>query len=76
MTVEVDAEPKDLSFAPDRLLAIDRHFRRYVDEGLLPGWQILVTRNGRIAYSSVYGRYGLKAGSPVRPDTLSGASTR
>jgi CubicO group peptidase (beta-lactamase class C family) len=30
----------------------------------------VVTRNGRIGYSSVYGRHGLRAGSPVRPDTL------
>jgi CubicO group peptidase (beta-lactamase class C family) len=70
MTVEVDAEPKDLGFAPDRLLAVDRRFRRYVDEGLLPGWQILVTRNGRIAHSSVYGSRDLHAGTPVETDTL------
>ncbi|MFI5838292.1 serine hydrolase domain-containing protein [Catenuloplanes sp. NPDC051500] len=70
MTVEVEAEPGDLGFAPDRLRTIDRHFRRYVDDKLLPGWQIVVTRNGRIAYSGVYGARNLETGAPVEPDTL------
>jgi CubicO group peptidase (beta-lactamase class C family) len=70
MTVEIEAEPQELGFAADRLLAVDRHFRRYVDDGLLPGWQILVTRNGRIAHSSVYGRRDLDTAAPVETDTL------
>ncbi|MEV4701712.1 serine hydrolase domain-containing protein [Actinoplanes sp. NPDC049316] len=70
MTVEADAEPKELGLDPDRLLAIDRHFARYVDEGLLPGWQIVVTRNGRVAHSSVHGRRDLRTGAPVEADTL------
>ena len=65
-----DADPRELGFAPDRLLAIDRHFRRYVDDGRLPGWQIVVTRHGRVAHSSVHGRRDLEAGTPVEPDTL------
>ena len=69
-TVEVDAEPDALGFAPDRLLTLDRHFRRYVDDGLLPGWQIVVTRRGRVVHSSVYGRRDVAAGTPVEADTL------
>ncbi|MGW4943970.1 serine hydrolase domain-containing protein [Actinoplanes sp. NPDC004185] len=57
-------------FDPDRLRRIDRHFRRYVDDGLLPGWQIVVTRHGRIAHSSVHGHRDLAAGTPVEDDTL------
>jgi CubicO group peptidase (beta-lactamase class C family) len=59
-----------VGFDPDRLLRIDRHFRRYVDDGRLPGWQIVVTRHGRIAHSSVYGHRDLAAGTPVEDDTL------
>jgi CubicO group peptidase (beta-lactamase class C family) len=59
-----------LGFDPDRLRTLGRHFQRYVDEGLLPGWQIVVTRNGRIAHNSVYGRRDIAAGTPVETDTL------
>ncbi|UQU67782.1 beta-lactamase family protein [Couchioplanes caeruleus] len=70
MNVAVDAEPEDLGLDPGRLRAIDRHFGRYVAEGLLPGWQIVVTRHGRIVHSSVHGRRDVATGAPVEPDTL------
>jgi CubicO group peptidase (beta-lactamase class C family) len=59
-----------LGFDPDRLRTLDRHFQRYVDEGLLPGWQIVVTRNGGIAHNSVHGLSDLASGTPVATDTL------
>ncbi|AGZ40887.1 beta-lactamase [Actinoplanes friuliensis DSM 7358] len=68
--VEVEEDPAALGFVGDRMAAIDRHFRRYVDDGLLPGWQIVVTRHGRVAHSSVYGQRDLAAGTPVEADTL------
>jgi CubicO group peptidase (beta-lactamase class C family) len=66
----VSTEVEALGLDPERLQRIDRHFRRYVDDGLLPGWQIVVTRHGRIAHSSVYGRRDMEAGTPVEDDTL------
>ena len=55
---------------PRAAARIDRHFGRYVDDGRLAGWLIVVTRAGRIAHSSTYGLRDLEAGAPVEPDTL------
>jgi len=49
------ADPAALGFDRGRLLRIDDHFRRYVDEGRLPGWQVLITRDRQIAHASTYG---------------------
>jgi CubicO group peptidase (beta-lactamase class C family) len=70
MSVEVIADPVRLGFDPTRLARIDSHFARYVDEGRLAGWQIVVTRRGEVAHSSTYGQRDLAAGTPVEPDTL------
>jgi len=53
-----------------RLERIDAHLARYVDDGRLAGWQVLVTRRGRVVHSSVHGLRDLEAGLPVEPDTL------
>jgi CubicO group peptidase (beta-lactamase class C family) len=52
------------------LTRIDKHFARYVDEGLLAGWQIVVTRGGQVAHASTYGSRDREAGLPVEADTL------
>ncbi|HEX3648025.1 MAG TPA: serine hydrolase domain-containing protein, partial [Pseudonocardiaceae bacterium] len=71
MTVKlvVDTDPAELGFDADRLARIDRRLSRYVDDGLLPGWLVMVTRHGRIAHLSTYGQRDLEAGKPVEPDT-------
>ncbi|MDR7275548.1 serine hydrolase domain-containing protein [Catenuloplanes atrovinosus] len=61
MPVEIEAEPEAEGFSAERLRRIDAHFRRYVDDGLLPGWQIVVARHGRVVHSGVHG---------AEPDTL------
>lgn len=53
-----------------RLSRADRHLARYVDDGRLAGWQLLVTRRGRVVHSSVHGWRDLERGLPVEPDTL------
>ncbi len=35
--IKVDAEPAEVGFDASRLARIDRHFRHYVDDGLLAG---------------------------------------
>ncbi|WP_405113067.1 beta-lactamase family protein [Micromonospora sp. NBC_01405] len=70
MSVARSTDPDRLGFDPARLARIDEHFGRYVDEGRLAGWQIVVTRRGEIAHSSTYGLRDREAGSPVEPDTL------
>jgi CubicO group peptidase (beta-lactamase class C family) len=68
--IEAEIEARSAGLDPDRLARIDRHFRAYVDDGRLPGWLVLVSRHGRIAYTSHCGWRDLEARLPVEPDTL------
>jgi CubicO group peptidase (beta-lactamase class C family) len=68
--LKADADPAEVGLDPARLDRIDRHFRRYVDDGRLPGWLITVSRRGRLAHVSGYGSRDLEAGLPVETDTL------
>jgi CubicO group peptidase (beta-lactamase class C family) len=65
----VEKDPASLGFDPSRLQRIDDRFRRYVDDGRLAGWQVVVTRRGHIVHSSEAGRRDEEAGLPVEPDT-------
>lgn len=68
LKTEVDAS--EAGFSPDRLARIDRHFERYVDDGRLAGWSLLVTRDGRIVHLATCGQRDREAGLPVELDTL------
>jgi CubicO group peptidase (beta-lactamase class C family) len=68
--LKTEVDPIEAGFAPDRLARIDRHFERYVDDGRLPGWSLVVTRNGRIAHVATCGNRDQEAGLPVELDTL------
>ncbi|SCE69039.1 serine hydrolase domain-containing protein [Micromonospora mirobrigensis] len=70
MTVARTIDPDRIGFDPARLARIDEHFGRYVDDGKLAGWQVVVTRRGEIAHASTYGQRDVEAGTPVEPDTL------
>jgi CubicO group peptidase (beta-lactamase class C family) len=70
MQLKVETDAEDVGFDAGRLERIDRHFARYVDEGELPGWLIVVTRRGRVAHLSVCGHADVEAGRPVEVDTL------
>ena len=69
-TPVVDTEPEAVGFARSRLARLDSHFRRYVDDGRLPGWSLVVSRHGRIAHVAAYGRRDLEADLPVELDTI------
>ena len=68
--LKVEVEPGAVGFDAARLARIDTHFARYVDDGRLPGWLILVSRGGKIAYLGKYGYRDLESGAPVEWDTL------
>ena len=68
--MRVDEDPREVGVDPTRLARIDTHLARYVDDGRLAGWQVLVTRRGRTVHSSVHGMRDREAGLPVTPDTL------
>src|SRR5215472_504697 len=68
--LKAEADPAEVGLDPDRLDRLDRHFRRYVDEGRLPGWLLTVSRRGLLAHVSSYGLRDMEAGLPVETDTL------
>ncbi len=49
-------DPTDAGFDPDRLAHIDRHFQRYIDDGRLTGWQVAVTRHGKLVHHATAGQ--------------------
>lgn len=68
--IGIEMEAHEAGFDSSRLARIDRHFQRYVDDGRLPGWLILVSRHGKIVHLSTYGQRDKEAGLPVKVDTL------
>ena len=76
MSVARSIDPDQIGFDPARLARIDEHFGRYVDDGRLAGWQIVVTRRGEVAHSSTYGLRDREAGRAGRGRTPCGGSTR
>ncbi|GAA4881751.1 serine hydrolase domain-containing protein [Actinomycetospora straminea] len=67
--LKVESDPEELGFDPARLTRIDDHFARYVDDGRLAGWHIVVARDGRVVHSSTAGQRDAEAGLPVTDDT-------
>jgi CubicO group peptidase (beta-lactamase class C family) len=65
-----DVDPSEVGMDAGRLDRLTTHFRRYVDDGRLPGWTIVLARDGRIAYLESYGSRDLERGAPVEPDTI------
>ncbi len=68
--MKVTADPAELGFDPARLARIDSHFARYVDDDLLTGFQVVVTRRGQVVHTATHGLRDREAGLPVEPDTL------
>jgi CubicO group peptidase (beta-lactamase class C family) len=66
----VNVDPGEVGLDLERLARIDAHFATYVDSGRLPGYQITISRHGRIAHLSSYGSADIEAGRAVEPDTL------
>src|SRR6201997_2493515 len=68
--LKVEVDPAEAGFAADRLHRLDDNFARYVDDGLLAGWLLTISRHGKLAYVSHYGHRDREAGLEVTPDTL------
>ena len=68
--VSPTADPGSLGFDPGRLARVDEHFRRLVDDGRLPGWEILVTRDRQIVHASTHGHRDIDAGIEWTDDAL------
>jgi CubicO group peptidase (beta-lactamase class C family) len=68
--LQVEVEAGEVGLDPSRLGRIDRHFARYVDDGRLPGWLVVVARHGRVAHVSMYGQRDREAAIPVEIGTV------
>jgi CubicO group peptidase (beta-lactamase class C family) len=68
--LKVEIDPAEAGFDEGRLARIDAHFARYVDDGRLPGWLLLVSRGGQVVHLSTYGQRDKEAALPVELDTL------
>ena len=68
--IEPEVEPGEVGFDPRRLERVGAHFRRYVDDGRLPGWSMVVARRGKVAYAERHGLRDVEAGLPVEGDTI------
>ncbi|HUF85566.1 MAG TPA: serine hydrolase domain-containing protein, partial [Acidimicrobiia bacterium] len=68
--LKIEADPSELGFDGGRLERIGTHFRSYVDDGRLPGWLLLVARDGKVVHLDTYGRRDLESGAPVELDTI------
>lgn len=68
--IKVEVDPAEAGFDADRLARIDAHFRKYVDDGRLPGWLLVVSRGGRVVHVGTHGRRDMENDLPVEPDTL------
>src|SRR3954447_25866643 len=66
----IDVDPGEVGLDPQRLRRIDTHFRKYVDDGRLPGWQVMVSRRGQVAHLSSYGLADREGARPVTDDTI------
>jgi CubicO group peptidase (beta-lactamase class C family) len=68
--IGIEVEPGEVGLDAGRLARLDAHFGRYVEDGRLPGWLLVVSRHGRVAHVASAGHRDVEAGLPIRPDTL------
>ena len=68
--IQIEAEPESVGMSSTRLARIDTHFQRYVDDGRLAGWQVVVARRGQVVHHSTAGHRNVAAGLPVDTDTI------
>ena len=59
-----------MTFDTHRLKRIDEHFKAYVDDGRLAGWQVMVGQHDEVVHTATYGVADLASSRPVADDTL------
>ena len=64
--MERTIDPDQVGIDPARLAVLDAHFARYVDDGRLAGWQLVVSRGGEVAHATTYGVRDLETGRAGR----------
>ena len=65
-----EVEPGAVGLDADRLGRLDRNLERLRAAGRIPGWQLLISRHGRLAYAAACGWADMEHRRPIMPDTL------
>ncbi|PSM43228.1 hypothetical protein C6Y14_13915 [Streptomyces dioscori] len=65
-----EVDPAEVGLDPAALDRLDRFFARRVDDGLLPGYLVSVSRHGGVAHLTSYCLRDREAGLPVTADTV------
>ncbi|MGW1287233.1 serine hydrolase domain-containing protein [Streptomyces sp. NPDC002586] len=65
-----EVDPDEAGLDGKALYRLDRQVADHVDRGRLPGFLVAVSRGGRVAHLTTYGRRDVAAGLPVETDTL------
>ncbi|MFD7895531.1 serine hydrolase domain-containing protein [Streptomyces sp. NPDC059743] len=68
--LKIEVDPAEAGLDPGRLRRLDRYLASYVDDGRLPGWQIAVTRGGRVAHLAEYGKRDIENGLPSEGNVI------
>ncbi|WP_369363086.1 serine hydrolase domain-containing protein [Streptomyces sp. CG4] len=65
-----EVDPDEAGLDGKALDRLDQQVADHVDRGRLPGFLVAVSRGGRVAHLTTYGRRDVAAGLPVETDTL------
>jgi len=65
-----EADPGEAGLDVKALDRLDRHLAHHVDQGRLPGFLVALSRGGRVAHLTTYGRRDVAAGRPVAVATV------
>ncbi len=68
--MSIDYRPAEVGLSQCALDRIPPHFNRYVDEGKLPGYLVMVARRGQIAYLHHYGFADVERQTRLSEETI------
>ncbi|MBM37036.1 MAG: serine hydrolase [Acidimicrobiaceae bacterium] len=68
--LEVEVSAAEFGIDHERIGRLGTHLRKYVDDGRLPGVNVLVSRGGKIVYRYMHGFRDMERNLPVESDTI------
>jgi CubicO group peptidase (beta-lactamase class C family) len=64
------ADPEEVGFSAERLERIRAHFQRYINQGQVTGFVLLIARKGKVVAREVMGTLDAETGRPMREDAI------
>lgn len=62
--------PEEVGIAPEKLVGIDAIVKTAIDDGAMPGCQVLVAKDGNVIYSKAFGHHTFVKKRPVKTSDL------